>query len=438
MINLTLIVIFAAILIIIGLRYGGAATPDNYHMANHRVSWIRVAFSSFSVAGGGEIVTLVAFTYFFGFWGIALFAGFSLGFWGLAYFAPKFRGMTDGLKIYSVPDFLRSKYGSLVGLLAFLYSSLSVGALLLIQLIVGGLLISTLTGIPTWVGSGLVATTVAIYVVIGGFKSVLITDVIQSVAMFLAISLLLIFGLKTTPDFMSKITELTVQGIPKGDLITLLVSGFFAVFGAADIWQRMLSAKTNSDASRGLIAAGVAFLIFGSLVIFFGVFVASSMPQVDPNNAFIELLQTQLGGIFGMVLTILVTASVFSTADTELFVLATMTSREIAERDLEKDIVTKQSRLLVVILLAVIFLISLVAHQLVDIYFFLVLFFMILGPTVLSALFNRGSPITVAISLALSGLILSYLIITGTTTGYWPLVSLIPGLLPLLQPAKQR
>ena len=432
MTNLLIVTIFALLLLIIGIIARGSAASSQFHMDDRAVSWLRVAFSSFSVAGGGEIVTLVAFTYFFGLWGLALFAGFSLGFWGLAAAAPRFRSLIGDYKIYSVPDFLRSRFGSFAGFVAYVYSAAAVGALLLIQLIVGGLLISTLTGVPSWVGSGLIAITVAGYIVVGGFRSVLVTDVIQSLAMIFAISALLAISLNSSPDYIQNLSQLTAQGIPFGDLTTLLVSGFFAVFGAADIWQRMLSAKSNSDARAGLSAAGIAFLAFGTLVILFGVSVTMEFPNADPNSAFIEVLENKIAGVFGLILTLLVTASVFSTADTELFVLSTITSREFVERDLKTDIPTRVSRFLVVTLLVLTFIVSLVADQLVDIYFFLVLFFMLLGPAVICALTGRGTPMTISVALVLAGAILLYLIMSGTTGGLWPLLSLIPGILPLV------
>ncbi|MCK4343814.1 MAG: sodium/solute symporter, partial [Bacteroidales bacterium] len=104
-------------------------------------------------------------------------------------------------KISTLPEFLEKRYNGVSrGLLAFLAI---VGALFMhigISLYAGAVVFENFFGVNIWISIGLISIITSIYTVLGGLKSVVITETIQTVILILGASLMAIIAIKALPD----------------------------------------------------------------------------------------------------------------------------------------------------------------------------------------------------------------------------------------------
>ena len=429
------LVVFAIALIWIGSTYR-AATPAEFHIAGRKANVFRVIASTFTLVGGGEFVTLTALSYLYGYWSLIYFGGVVVGFVALGVLARHAREEAPELDFQSLPDYIEHKFGRLAAFTATALAFVTLGALLLIQFIVGGSMLSMTTHIPVWVCSVGMAVVVSVYLYIGGFQSVLATDLVQGVVMFLVVTVLVIAyavtgqstGIPTPNEFPPFLAE----------ALPLVLLGFFAVLGGADVWQRVYAAESDGALKRGLFGAGAAFLTFGLLFTAFAVKIQQLHPDADPNNAFFLLLGEDLPGWLAAMLSLLLFSALLSTADTELFLLSVLVRKEWARRaTVRAELTSSATRHVLLVLAVASAFLSLVFDDLVGIYFFLLYFMMIIGPVALARLLGRGRRATALFGMWGGVAVLIGLMVTGKLAGEYQLLILVPSLLAFFPRAVQ-
>jgi Na+/proline symporter len=394
---------------------------------------MRIIASTFTLIGAGEIVTLTAFAYIYGFSGISFFLGTLIGFVSVAVLSRKIRSRSLDYKPYTITDYIREYLGSKSEKVSILLSLIAIGSLLAIQLVVGGLLISTLTGLPYIISVIVIGLVVSIYLTLGGFHSVLTTDVIQGVSM-LVLVVFLVFLYNPGGSSIGVLLETSQNIIPPVDFIVLVVLGFFAIFGAADVYQRMYAARSDIEAKKGLISTGFIFLFFGIMVIILGLRIFTQFPLSDPNKAFFDFLTSGLSPVLITLLSIFIVASLFSTADTELFLSSILVGKLILGK---QKLSSSVSQLLMWIIVFFGILSAIYFTSLVDIYFILLYAFMIIGPVVLARLFGRGNDGVGAVGMLVSLGMLIVFAIFNLLVGLYPLILIVPPAISFLVPSKK-
>lgn len=426
--------VFSLVLIWVGFLYRDRTESADFHMSERKVGTGRIAASTFTLLGGGEFVTLTALTYLFGYSSAMLFAGAVVGFGLIGYLwrrMPERRGGT-----YSLPDYFRLKLGPGSGLLASVVSVAALSALYLIQLVVGGLLIAFTTGLPYEVCVIGMAAVVCLYVYSGGFNGVLATDVIQAVVM-----VLVLFGVLAARGAIAgsagdDLPNLLTFGF--GDGLALFLAGFFAVFGGADVWQRLLAAKDQQSAVRGFSLCALGWGAFAALVISLGLAIQAAFPEADPNSAFFLLLESGLPEWLSAMFALLLFSAILSTADTELLAIATIINRELKRRSGEEEVSTKVTRALLLAISVVGSLVAVFFDQLVDIYFVFLYLTMVVGPIGLARVFGRGRDWIAVVGIVGGLAVLGYLAAADLLqVSYYPAFICVPPLLVLLVPARE-
>ncbi|MFT4311376.1 MAG: sodium:solute symporter family transporter [Candidatus Woesearchaeota archaeon] len=427
------IIIFTIILIAVGFYYRNKKLPEDYFMAGRKVGKWRMVASIFTLLGAGEIVTLTAFAYLFGFSGVSLFFGFLAGALFAAFMIPKIREQSDDYKPYTITDYIRNFIGTRSEKIFIVLQLIAIGSLLLVQVVVGGLLLSTLTTLSYPVAVIIIGAVIAIYLSLGGFHSILLTDLIQMAGM-LFLLILLLFTYNPAGASFSEIFSVTQNLIPAVDFIVLFIFGFFGVFSGADVYQRIFSAKSNKEARKGLVY--IAFLItgFGFLMILLGLKIFTQFPDANPNDAFFTFLASDLTGGLIAILSLFIIASVFSSADTELFLSSILVRKLFGKK---KEMTRLQGIILVWIIAIVVSLLAINFTNLVDIYFTLLYAFLITGPVMLARVFNRGNDTIAFSGMLISLILLPIFMINGWLVGLYPLILAIPPLLMFLVPAKK-
>ncbi len=427
------LLMFSAVLIWIGSIYSQKTESSEFHLAGRKASTLKIAASTFTLIGGGEFVTLTALSYFYGVWSIIFFLGVAIGFLVLSMLTSRARKYALAGDFHSLPDFFFFYFGKKVSISSTILASISLSALLLIQLVVGGLMLGVTTGIPVTVCIIGMAVVVCTYVYLGGFNGVLATDLIQAIVMFSVIALI-VFAYTSTPSGTSNELDSTLP--PLSEMAALLIGGFCAVLGGADVWQRVLSGRDDSSVRKGLLVNAAGWLIFGTIIIIVALKIKSNFPSADPNNAFFLLLESGLPAWLTAMVALLLFSALLPTADTELFVLSVITNKEIMRAKSKLEIHTKNTRTYVIIITIIVSSLAIFVQQLVDIYFILLYFMMILGPVSLARLLGRGNTALAFFGMLGGVTILVFLIFSGNLLGAYPLLILVPPLATFLVSGK--
>jgi len=424
------LLVFSSVLIWIGSLYRDRTSSLDFHLAGREVGALRLGASTFTLIGGGEFVTLTALSYIYRAWSLIFFVGVALGFLFLALLVSRARANSKSADLHSLPDYFEYHFGRRGSVIATVLASISLGALLLIQLVVGGMLISLATQIPLSACIIGMAIVISIYIYLGGFNGVLATDIVQAFVMF-AVIVLLVFAYSASGGASAQVANgYTIP--PLGEAAVLAFGGFFAVLGGADVWQRVLSGRDNTSTRKGLLINSIAWLIFGMLIVALALKIQVNHPTADPNNAFFLMLETGLPSWLSAMAALLLFSALVSTADTEMFVLSVMANKEMNRSRKGIEISTKTTKTYVIAITFIACILALFLQELVEIYFLLLYLMMILGPVTLARLLGRGSQILMLIGIFGGVLVLVILIAAGRLSGAYPLLIACPPLLTFL------
>jgi len=378
-------------------------TGDEYLMANREASAFLVGAALFTLVGGGELVAMPALGYTYGASAIALFLGYALGFAFLGIISSRIRVRLSEHLHLSLPDYVHVYFGRFAGTLTFLISFAAFSALLLIQFTAGGQILNSLSSISYTRAVLLTAVIATTYLFIGGFRTVLATDVVQGFARLLLVPLIAFVAAKG----LGHATIIRpVESLPLATWISLTVTGFFTAASSADVWQRIYAAKSDQAARRGLFGGGVMLLVFGGFLVSLGIVARQSAAITSPDSAFTQTLSQLLPFWAVLLAVVFVLSTIMSTADTELFLLSGMLHRELIRfrgANAPQTIAAKESiwetRLLMLLIAGAAMGLSFVFRELVSIYTWLLSTILVMAPMILASLFLPRQRLSAVLSL---------------------------------------
>ncbi|MFB6360083.1 MAG: hypothetical protein ABEH59_02050 [Halobacteriales archaeon] len=121
-----------------------------------------------------------------------------------------------------------------------------------------------------------------VYTALGGFPSVVWTDVIQLVLIGSGVGVVLPWFLlqELEPDVFGGLppAHLDPQSLPNSVVVTYLFIGVFAFFGSQDLFQRVYAARTPSAARRGVIGFAGLLVVTAILAVGLGMFAKAIRP----------------------------------------------------------------------------------------------------------------------------------------------------------------
>lgn len=240
-------------------------------------------------------------------WVLLAMAQLATGYFTLMVLGKKFAIVSRQYKAITLIDFLKERYQSkavvltsAASIIIFLFSSMTA------QWIGGARLVESLTGLPYTTALLIFAFSVLIFVIVGGFRAVAITDTIQGVVMFGGTLILLIATIKAGGGIPKIIADLAAENpnliSPFGaerSLTPAFVSSFWilvgvGVVGLPQIAVRAMSYK-NSKAMHSAIIIGtivVGFIMLGMHLI--GVFARPVLPGVKIGDTVMPLLSMKV------------------------------------------------------------------------------------------------------------------------------------------------
>ncbi|MCM3740549.1 sodium/pantothenate symporter [Oceanobacillus luteolus] len=203
-------------------------------------------------------------------WVLLSMAQLVTGYFTLMILGKKFAVVTRQYKAVTIVDYLKERYQSkwvviisAISILLFLFSAMSA------QWIGGGRLIQSLTGLSYFSSLLIFSISILIYVIIGGYRSIALTDAIQGIIMVFG-TLVLLIGVivagggvpQIISDMAGENPNLITPFGAEGTLTPAFVSSFWVLVGVGvvalpQIAIRTMSYKNSRAMHRGIIISTV-------------------------------------------------------------------------------------------------------------------------------------------------------------------------------------
>jgi len=247
-------------------------------------------------------------------------------------FALFFAKKVNASSLFTIPDKLEGTYGRSVGLLSSIFVFILVSPAP--YLLMSGSLISYLFNIDLLYGLLLSFLFSGLYLIKGGYKSDLYTDVFQFFIMFIGFSVALYISVKNYGgyNFLEKTlpaSHLRYDG--NVSIVYIVVWFLIALWTFADpgFHQRCYAAKNGIVAKKGIILSIILWALFDFLTTATGLYARAINPALEnPLLAFPLFAETALGnGIKGLFYAAMF-ATILSTLNSFLFLSASTFGRD--------------------------------------------------------------------------------------------------------------
>jgi Na+/proline symporter len=319
--NLIMLIVYALICVGIGLWSSRKQKEEDYLIAGRKMSLY--GFMSSVVAsyiGGAAIVAYTAFVYQFGIAAIMVFVGTALGFLVFIPYALKLRKISYEKKFYTLSDWFYFNYDKKTGLVSALILFVVYFGMLLNQFIAGSSILRDISGWSYETALVFSSVIIVIYLVAGGFRSVIKTDMFQYIVL---IVLFVLIGYLLMNDGGDQALHYYRKSEMKfTDALSFIFFGIFIIFQSAEYWQRVYAAKDHRVVRKGFIGSSILVVITGLALTFIGLAARFGNDSLEPGQAIAyglsQMLPEAMLG-FGL---ILIFAAIMSSADTIIFVLA--------------------------------------------------------------------------------------------------------------------
>jgi SSS family solute:Na+ symporter len=285
------------------------------------------------VLGGASTVGGVGLGYKYGISGMWLVVAIAIGLLALSLF---FAGRIQRLKVYTVAQMLRLRYGvdatSASGVVMVAYTLMLSVTSTIAYATVFNVLFGTDRTVSVIIGGAIVM----LYSSIGGMWSITLTDMVQFILKTLGIFFLLLpFTLSKAGGFAGireragdAVFDLGAIGMPT--IITFFVVYSFGMLIGQDIWQRVFTARSPGVAKWGGTTAALYCVLYGVAGAVIGMAASTFLPEVAAkDDVYAQIAETILPvGISGLVLAAAV-AAMMSTASGALIATATVAKTDV-------------------------------------------------------------------------------------------------------------
>jgi len=310
-----LIGVYFIALILVAYLSSRKQNDEDFLIAERKLGAISTMATINASKTGSILMVFVALVYVWGFAAIWYFIGTVVGLLVFIPFALKLKENSQQ-RFYTLADYFKYNYGRKVALLASALTIFITFGFLLMNLIVGTKIFVFFTGWPFGLCSCIMISIVLIYVLMGGFKAVVRTDIIQYIIIIFLLILL------TFILFNGSLIPVSEWNFFKMDIS--LIIGFFVIgilypFATADLWQRVYASKNKKTLKKGIILAALVYAGFALLLGLVALTIKARFPEIDPDLALIYGFNHLLPrGLLGLSV-VLLFAAIMSTIDTDIF-----------------------------------------------------------------------------------------------------------------------
>lgn len=202
------------------------------------------------------------------------------------------------MQILTFGDFYKNRYGKKMEFIAGICLIFSYFGWVAAQFVALGIMVQILFGINQFTAIVIGACLVVFYTYLGGMWSVSLTDFFQSISIIVGLVVVIIElnGVKPIWSSIIEKPEGFFSFFPESNYHawTLYLSAWMVVgFGSLpqqDIFQRVMSAKSEKVAIRASYLSSILYLLFAMIPLFLGLHAKSLLPDFDLNGETGQLL----------------------------------------------------------------------------------------------------------------------------------------------------
>jgi len=395
MIDQVIIIVYLLVMLSVGLYFARKQkTQDSFFLASRNLGIFHVVASIFStVSGAGTVFMVAALGYTYGISAIWFFISSFVGFIIFSLAVPKIKQIADEHDCITLPELLIVKLDRKSMILASLVTIAIFGGFVAVNFLAAGKILKIVFDVPLApivVGFAVVVT---LYSLLGGFKAVVWTDIIQMFIIIFGVSLVLILAINSAGGVgaINSLPETHKDPIGMGLplIIGMFLSTFLSYFSSQDIYQRMFAAKSQTTAKRSVVLMGILLVLGGSVVMFLGVFGRILFPDILAGEVIPTLTKNLVPvGLTGFVLAAYL-AMANSTADSELLTVTSNIMRDFFGR--KRRLTPKQevtaSRIIVILVAIVALVFALTTRNIIHMVLSMYTWLGILGINVIATLF---------------------------------------------------
>lgn len=312
------------------------ANDDDYLLAGRRLGYGLASFSIFATWFGAETCLGAAGQVYDEGLSIASTEPFGYGacliLLGVIFAVPLWRR-----RLVTLADLFRTRFSPGIERLAALLMIPTSALWAAAQIRAFGHVLAGASALEVEVGIGVAAAVVIAYTALGGLLADAITDVVQGVALFLGLAIMLALVVTqlggAAPALAAIEAVQASRTAPPAPLLATLEAWAVPVLGsvvAQELVARISASRSPEVARRSSLAAGVAYIAVGSIPVALGLLGAHLLPgladgeQVLPRLAQ-ELLPTWGAALFAGALV----SAILSTVDSTLLVCSSLLSHNL-------------------------------------------------------------------------------------------------------------
>ncbi|MBM7631424.1 sodium/pantothenate symporter [Geomicrobium sediminis] len=345
------LIIFLAIVFVVGFWssktvYAKSDFMQEYFLGSRELGGLILAMTMIATYGSASSFVGgpgVAYTEGLG-WVLLSMAQVATGYFVLLILGKKFAIMARRYNAVTLVDYMKVRYDnskavvilSAFSIIIFLFAAMTA------QWVGGARLIEAITGLSYTTALFVFAAAVLVYVIIGGFRAIAVTDMIQGLIMFAGTLILLVATVIAGGGMQNIMTELAQENemllTPfghDGSLTPLYVSSFWilvgvGVVGLPQIAVRAMSYKDSRSMHRALIVGTivVAFMMFGMHLA--GVLARPILPGIDePDTVMPTLAMTVLPAWLAGIVLAAPMAAIMSTVDALLLMVSSAVVKDV-------------------------------------------------------------------------------------------------------------
>lgn len=444
---------YLSVLIILALwSRRESRSMSGFYLAGKKMPFWVVAFSTNATGESGWLLLgLTGMGYAVGAQALWVVAGEVLGIWlAWTFIARKFKRLSDDSDSITVPDVLAARFGDtrhVLRTLSVIIILVMVGAYVTAQMVASGKALSSFIAIDYGPAVLIGGVVIIAYTLVGGFKAVAYTDVVQGVLMLAGLILVPIVavgaagGLEGTlaslREIDSNLLDLWGAGGPAGwiAIISFLAIGL-PFLGVPQLMTRFMSASSEAELGKARTISVTVILLFDLGAVAAGMAGRALFPELaDPETIFPVLAQELFPAVITGLLMVIVLAAIMSTVDSLLLLASSAVVRDLMQtvlRSTRSDAqLTRVGKWITLVVGVVGIVFALVEAPVI---FWFVLFAWsglgaAFGPVILCALFDRKANLTGAVAGMLGGFLTSVVWVLVFKTQTHGLYEMIPGFL---------
>ena len=221
------------------------------------------------------------------------------------------------------------------------------------------------------VGTGIVL----IYSLFGGFRGVVLTDIIQFVLLLLSAVIVFLVAMNKADGFAG--IKAAAEALGKADFMSFTAGAskymtYVITFGAAwmiqaNVWQRISAARSDRDAHRMTVMSFFCYIPLYLIVVFTGMAGIVIFDKMPEGGVVTAIVMEHMSPVLGALVFVGISAAIMSTMDSLINTGAMTLSIDLAPKNLSEEKKLSFSRMSTLIVTAIALLISLRIRSILEI-----------------------------------------------------------------------